>query len=156
MFPFSFTSICFSQRANRVCLFPCLRLTQESKECASAAPPEQVHSLTFRSIQNHHVSHIHVTVCFSCCLHVFSDFSSPRLRLFPELHQSVRCDRVARLPWQIPPQSRVHLHHHRPSSHGRHPHLPDLRPGEWPLAGLGGRVQVRLAGGVGRPPAGWV
>lgn len=100
-------------------------------------------------------------VCVICTVFLLS-FNPGYLLLFfrfwllQKLHQPIRCDRVTRFPWQVPSQFGVHLHHYCPSPHGSHTHLYDLWPGKWPFARVRGRVQIRLAGSVGWPAAGWV
>lgn len=78
-----------------------------------------------------------------------------RFRLFPELHQPLGPHRVPGFSWQVPPQPGVLLHHRRAPQHGCHPHLPHLWPGERPPTWWRRRLQVRLAGGVGRTPGRW-
>lgn len=87
---------------------------------------------------------------------ILLSFHPLRVRvLLPQFHQPIRHDRVPGVSRQIPSQSGVLLHGHRPAPHGHHPHVLDLWFGERPPPGGRRRVQVRLAGRVGRTSARW-
>ena len=77
-------------------------------------------------------------------------------RVFKKLHKPQWDHWIPRVPREVPTQLGLHLYHPGQTQDGDSPAISDLWPGVWPLAGGRGRLQIRLAGHLGRHSARWV